>query len=90
MVTSEDLENIGFEYPENGLPFFGKNHWIFEGSKHHMYNSTSGDEVLIFFDADSETCKYIGSEFCIIHRLCLDKIQVEGFVNSIKFLFCLY
>jgi len=84
MITTQNLTELGFKEILN--VFTGKQVWVL-GEEDTEICGTPCRLPILYYNIETQTCKVVRSEFCVVQRECKSEEEIIKFVESINFLF---
>lgn len=88
MITRQNLTDLGFKEIFN--IFAKKNEssqvWVL-GEEDTEICGNPCKLPIVYYNIETQTCKVVRDEFCVIQRECKSEEEVSKFVESINFLF---
>ena len=84
MITTQNLTGLGFN--EILDVFNGKQVWVLGEEDTEIFGNPCRLPI-IYYNIETQTCKVVRGEFCVVQRECKTKEEIIKFVESINFLF---
>ena len=88
MITTQNLTDLGFK--EIFDIFANKNEpsqvWVL-GEEDTEICGNPCRLPIVYYSIETQTCKVVRSEFCVVQRECKSEEEIIKFVESINFLF---
>jgi hypothetical protein len=84
MITTQNLTELGFS--EILDVFTGKQVWVL-GEEDTEICGNPCKLPILYYNIETQTCKVVRGEFCVVQRECKSEEEIRKFVESINFLF---
>ena len=84
MTNVENLTDLGFK--EIVDVFSSKQVWVL-GEEDTEICGNSCKLPILYYNTETQTCKVVRGEFCVVQRECKTEEEIRKFVEAINFLF---
>ena len=84
MITTQNLTDLGFK--EIVDVFSSKQVWVL-GEEDTEICGNSCKLPILYYNTETQTCKVVRGEFCVVQRECKTEEEIRKFVEAINFLF---
>jgi len=84
MITTQNLTELGFSEILN--VFTGKQVWVL-GEEDTERCGTPCRLPILYYNIETQTCKVVRGEFCVVQRECKSEEEIRKFVESFAVIF---